>query len=73
MAKEKPEDKLEAMLRGQYEGGTVSAVDLIRLVEEVKAYRAQQKASVYALWAAGFAGLSATVSALSIVVSLMRH
>jgi hypothetical protein len=69
----KPEETLEKLLQQQYESGTMNRTELIRMVEEVKAYRAQQQASVYALWAAGFAGLSAAVSALSIVISLMRH
>jgi hypothetical protein len=72
--KPKPEDRLQALLEAQHNfGGTISEAELIRIIEEVKAYRAQQKASTYALWAATFAGFSVVVSGLSIVISLMRH
>jgi hypothetical protein len=69
----KPEVTLETILQAQFESGYINRVELMRIVEEVKAYRAQQMASVYARWAVGVAGLSAVISTVSIVISLTKH
>jgi hypothetical protein len=68
MGKERSEVIREKLLQSQFEAGTANQADLIRLVEEVKSYRAQQKTRVYALW--GLAGFSAVLLAFSLVISL---
>jgi hypothetical protein len=65
------EKRLEELLEREFQGGTLAERERLRILEEFRTARAQQKASIYALYAAIAAGASAAFAAASLVISLL--